>query len=88
MYGNKLIHTAFIWIIELTEPKRFGSRFMGSNSDHSEEKQAMRKLLVMLVLGAFAVAVLPTASAHASTNGAQQLVKKHHHHHCHHKKTS
>jgi hypothetical protein len=59
---------------------------MGSNSDHSEEKHAMRKLLVLLVLGAFAVAALPTASAHANVLGAQTLVKKHHHKHKHHHK--
>ncbi|MGD0766853.1 MAG: hypothetical protein ABSB42_01385 [Tepidisphaeraceae bacterium] len=46
----------------------------------------MRKLLVILMLGAFGVAMLPSVPAHAGT--VTQLVKKHHcrHHHRHHKK--
>lgn len=85
-YRNKLVSVAFISIIELTEPKGFWLGIMGFDSAHSEEKHAMRKLIALLVLVAFAVAALPTASHANPVNGAQPLVKKHHHHHHHHKK--
>jgi hypothetical protein len=44
----------------------------------------MRKLLIILMLGAFGIAMLPSAPAHAGT--VVQLVKKHHCHRHHHKK--
>jgi hypothetical protein len=45
----------------------------------------MRKILILLVLGAFGVAMLPASSAKACANGAQTMTH-HHHHHKHHKK--
>jgi hypothetical protein len=52
----------------------------------SREERIMRKLLIILMLGAFGVAMLPSVPVHAGTT--VQLVKKHHcrHHHRHHKK--
>jgi len=40
----------------------------------------MRKFLILLVLGCFAVSMLPAATASAGVNG-----KKHHHRHHHHR---
>lgn len=46
----------------------------------------MHKLLLLLVLGAFGVAMLPTPPAHGAV--VKLIVHKHHHHrhHHHHKK--